>query len=126
MVNKKKNTIRVSKKDLKTLAQIGMTLLVLLIIGYAAYSLINFLGQSRINEVINERNLYCNTTWQDYINTEVVTQMTSYNATNCRCFYENQYTMDKLASICLCSCDLYELNGTFIMHDFRPLFSAIK
>jgi hypothetical protein len=126
MANKKKNTIRVSKKALKKAAKIGIILVVILLISYGIFLLIEEYRQRQWAQTVIERNLYCNTTWQDYINNEVVVQMTEYNATNCRCFYENQYTMEELASVCLCSCDLYYLNGTLITNDFRPLFSAIK
>jgi len=123
---KQKDTIRISKKDLNKWAKIGATLLVLLLICYGFYSFYDFLRQKRVDEIVTARNIYCNTTWQDYINGEVVAQMTEYNATNCKCFYENIYTADQLASMCLCSCELYDLNGTLITDDFRPLFSSFQ
>ena len=90
------------------------------------YSLVENYRLKMWDKAVMERNKYCNSTWQDYINEEVIVQMTEYNASDCKCFYENHYTMDKLAPVCICSCKLYYLNGTLISDDFRPLFSAIK
>ncbi|MFA5333411.1 MAG: hypothetical protein WC376_02865 [Candidatus Nanoarchaeia archaeon] len=126
MVKKKKTTIRLSKKSLRKLVKVIIVLFFVLLVSYGFYLLIDSYRLKKWAETVVERNLYCNTTWQDYINEEVVLQMTEYNATDCKCFYENHYTMDKLASICICSCMLYDLNGTLITDDFRPLFSAIK
>jgi hypothetical protein len=126
MVNKKKGTIKLSKKALRKIAKIGIVLLIVLLVSYGFYLLIEEYRQRQWAHTVIERNLYCNTTWQDFINNEVVLQMTEYNATNCKCYYENQYVMEKLASVCVCSCELYYLNGTLITNDFRPLFSAIK
>ncbi len=119
---KKKNTIRISKKAIR----FWRAIIILLLISAGAYLIFDYFKQQRINQIINERNLYCNTTWQDYINEEVAPQMTQYIANNCKCVYENIYTMEELSSMCLCYCDLYELNGTFITDEFIPLFSAIK
>lgn len=123
---KKKSTIRISKKALRRIAKVVIVLLIISLISYGVYSLVDNYKMKEWAAVTEERNLYCNTTWQDYINEEVVVQMTEYNATDCKCRYENHYTMDSLASLCICSCMLYDLNGTLITDDFKPLFSAIK
>lgn len=122
----KKQVVRLSKKDLKSIVRFVIVLGVIFLVSYGIYSLLKFNSDKKWEAAFNEMNGYCNSTWQDYINGEVVNLMTEYNATNCKCFYENQYTMEQLASICLCSCELYYLNGTLITDDFRPLFSAIK
>ncbi len=119
---KKKNVIKISKKAIK----FWQAIITIIIIGAIIFSIFNYFKQQRISQIINERNLYCNTTWQDYINNEVTPQMTQYIANNCTCVYENIYTLEELSSLCLCHCDLYELNGTFITDEFVPLFSAIK
>ena len=119
---KEKKSIKISKKTIR----IWRTILILLIIGAISYSIFNYFKEQRISQIINERNHYCNTTWQDYINNEVAPQMTQYVANNCKCAYENIYTMEELSSICVCRCDLYHLNGTLITNNFTPLFSAIK
>jgi hypothetical protein len=78
-------------------------------------------AQANLNESIFQKNVYCNTTWQNYINNEVIGLMTEYNVTNCNCFYENIETINELETKCVCSCELYDLNGTLITNDFRPL-----
>jgi hypothetical protein len=123
---KKKSTIKISKKTLRRIAKVVIVLFIISLVSYGIYGLLEDYKMKQWAVVTEERNFYCNTTWQDYINEEVVVQMTEYNATDCKCFYENYYTMDKLSSICICSCMLYELNGTLITDNFRPLFSAIK
>ncbi|MDD2678397.1 MAG: hypothetical protein PHT91_00305 [Candidatus Nanoarchaeia archaeon] len=123
---KKKQSIKISKKLLKKIKNTAIIILIIALISWLIYSSISSILEKQLAKTLYERNLYCNTTWQDYVNEEVVVQMTEYIAKNCRCFYENIYTMDQLASMCVCSCELYDLNGTLISNDFRPLFSAIK
>jgi hypothetical protein len=123
---KKKKTIRISKKVLRRIIKIAIILIIVGLVSYIVYSLIENYKLKMWEKAVIERNMYCNSTWQEYINEEVIVQMTEYNASDCKCFYENHYTMEKLASVCICSCMLYDLNGTLITDDFRPLFSAIK
>ena len=96
MVKKKKTTIRLSKKSLRKLVKVIIVLFFVLLVSYGFYLLIDSYRLKKWAETVVERNLYCNTTWQDYINEEVVLQMTEYNATDCKCFYENYYTLSNI------------------------------
>lgn len=121
MINKK---IRISKSSLKSLKSWLIGILIIGAISYASYSLINDYKQSQISQIINERNEYCNTSWKDYIETEVIPQVTEYKYEVNHCYYENQFTAKELSSLCLCSFKVFYLNDSLINDDYILLYSV--
>ena len=118
--------MKINKSKLKKIIRVSIFIILISLICYTISSSIKSYKDKRVQEEAIIRNAYCNTTWQDYINNEVVNQTTEFIVNNCKCYYENQYTLDQLESMCLCSCELYELNGTPITNEFKSLFSLIK
>ena len=126
MVKKNKGVIKLSKKDLRKALQLGITLVLVLIISYWLYVFIQNYKAEQWTKVFAERDEYCNTTWKDYINAEVINQTTESIYVTKKCFYENQYVMDKLSSLCLCTFEVYDLNGTLINDNFTLLYSVFN
>ena len=60
-----------------------------------------------------------------YLNDEVL-PLTEANVTGCNCNFDpNEELGSQIDSQCLCSCVLYDANGTLIDEDWNPLFSTI-
>lgn len=98
---------------------IGFALFTILTIGGIAYG-INYYKYEIYAE---EKEAECQTFTQ-YLNDEVL-PLTTSNITNCECHFSNQDVGSGITSNCLCSCKLYDENGTLIDNDFNPLISTI-
>ena len=61
----------------------------------------------------------------EYLNNEVLPLTQNSNVTDCSCVYSPQKISEEITGNCLCSCKLYDENGTLIDDDWNPLFSTV-
>lgn len=77
----------------------------------------------RYEVYVKEKEAQCQV-FTDYLKQEVL-PLTEANLTGCTCHYAYEDVGEGVVSNCLCSCRLYDENGTLIDSDWNPLFSTI-
>ncbi|PJA22468.1 hypothetical protein COX58_02145 [archaeon CG_4_10_14_0_2_um_filter_Archaea_38_6] len=98
-------------------------------IGFVLFSALTLSGivygiqYARYEIYIKDKEEQCQTFTQ-YLNDEVLSYTTA-NVTDCNCHYANTDVGKNIVSNCLCSCKLYDENGTIIDEYWNPLFSTI-
>lgn len=111
--------LKIEKKQivstLKTLALLAVFTAVFVGVVYIS----NYLKYKTIYE---SRNAQC-LNFTNYLETEVL-PLTTANVTDCSCTFNPVDTGTNTESMCLCSCKLYDENGTLIDEDWNPLFSV--
>ncbi|MBN1923230.1 MAG: hypothetical protein JW791_00540 [Nanoarchaeota archaeon] len=98
---------------------IGFVLFIGLTLSGVVYGIRYF----RYEVYADEKEAEC-AVFTDYLNREVL-PLTEANITDCDCHYAYENVGKGIVSNCLCSCNLYDENGTLIDNDWNPLFSSI-
>ncbi|VVB75270.1 Uncharacterised protein [Candidatus Tiddalikarchaeum anstoanum] len=110
--------IKVDKDKIRTALYIMLFAAISIGALYGILYLIQFLRYKTIYET---RNAQC-VEFTTYLNEEVLPQSTA-NVTDCSCHFEN-VNVGIADPMCLCSCKLYDQNGTLIDDDWNPMFSV--
>lgn len=100
------------------------------IIGFIFFSVLALSGivyginRIKYTNLFEQREAQC-VQFTEFINEEVL-PLTTANVTDCDCHFANVDVGTDFTSNCLCSCILYDENGTLIDADWNPLFSTLE
>jgi hypothetical protein len=99
------------------------------LIGFAFFALLTLTGlvygirYYRYEVFVKEKEEQCQV-FTEYLKEEVL-PLTEANVSDCNCRYAYEEVGQGVVSNCLCSCKLYDENGTLIDNDWNPLFSVV-
>lgn len=99
------------------------------IIGFLLFTLLTLTGlvygikYYKYEVYVKDKEAQC-VVFTDYLNDEVL-PYTTVNVSDCNCHYAYEEVGEGVVSNCVCSCKLYNENGTLIDSDWNPLFSVV-
>ena len=99
------------------------------VIGFALFCLLTLTGlvygirYVRYQSYYEEKEAECQLV-SDYLNDEVL-PLATMNVSDCSCHYANEDFGGEIIPNCLCSCELYDMNGTLIDDEWYLLLSTL-